>query len=319
MDRIPGRICFSQELFITGVLVLIFATLCVSSAFATPQTRPFWTEKSAFIEGDDLFVVGVASKARTVEEARKQAFEQGKTELMNYAQITSLEAQGLVIETQMTFEEPNPDGTVTVYRLLRVPASKLVAIQGRVQAQSRLQEQTLEQSRKELLAIQQSLAQKQQDLDKRSREIESSVGTVSRLQVALGEKATKLDQQQKQVEQMLQQLTKSLQVSPDSTKEKPTSGSLIENLKQVEVQLDEREQDLDRMYRSIQERIRNNSQKVCRYITPAMKPSEVRGLLGTPDGEKYSGFDSDDTWSYGTAWVTFGPTSLVLSVGGCNK
>lgn len=59
---------------------------------------------------------------------------------MNFAQITSLESQGLVIETQMTFEEPNADDTVTVYRLLRVPAAKLVAIQGRLQAQSRAQE-----------------------------------------------------------------------------------------------------------------------------------------------------------------------------------
>ena len=104
-------------------VVLLAITLLPASALpAGHENQPFWTEKSAFVEGDDLFVVGVATKARSVEEGRKQAFEQGKIELMNYAQITSLEAQGLVIETQMTYEEPNPDGTVTVYRLLRVPA-----------------------------------------------------------------------------------------------------------------------------------------------------------------------------------------------------
>ena len=69
---------------------------------------------------------------------------------MNYAQITSLEAQGLVIETQMTYEELNPEGTVTVYRLLRVPAAKLVAIQGRLNEQARAQEQSLEKTRQEL-------------------------------------------------------------------------------------------------------------------------------------------------------------------------
>ena len=93
---------------LTGVL------LATSLAWAAKDARPFWTEKSSFIEGEELFVVGVASKARTVEEGRRQAFEQGKVELMNFAQITNLEAQGLVIETQMTFEEPNADGTVTV-------------------------------------------------------------------------------------------------------------------------------------------------------------------------------------------------------------
>jgi hypothetical protein len=118
---------FITEIIVTGIL------LSVSIAWAGKEARPFWTEKSSFIEGEELFVVGVASKTRTVEEGRRQAFEQGKVELMNFAQITSLEAQGLVIETQMTFEESNADGTVTVYRLLRVPASKLVSIQARLQ------------------------------------------------------------------------------------------------------------------------------------------------------------------------------------------
>ena len=132
-------------------VVLLAITLLPASALpAGHENQPFWTEKSAFVEGDDLFVVGVATKARSFEEGRKQAFEQGKIELMNYAQITSLEAQGLVIETQMTYEELNPEGTVTVYRLLRVPAAKLVAIQGRLNEQARAQEQSLEKTRQEL-------------------------------------------------------------------------------------------------------------------------------------------------------------------------
>ena len=144
-----------------NILIFAICMIAAPSVYAAKDGRPFWTEKSAFIEGEDLYVVGVASKAKNAEEGRRQAFEQGKIELMNYAQVTSLEAQGLVIETQMTFEEANPDNTINVFRLLRVPAAKLVAIQGRLQAQSKLQEQTLEQSRKELLGIQQSLAQKQ--------------------------------------------------------------------------------------------------------------------------------------------------------------
>jgi hypothetical protein len=198
-------------------LVVALGLNSVSTVFSA--SRPFWAEKSAFIEGDDLLVVGVASKARTVEEGRRQAFEEGKIELMNYAQITSLDAQGLVVETQMTFEEPHADGTVTVYRLLRVPLSKLMAIQGRLEKQSRAQEQTIEQSRKELAAI----------------------------QVTLGEKAMKLDQQQRQIEQMLQQINAKLALKSTLNNRSEQSGSLVDQLKETEARLDAGEQEADKV------------------------------------------------------------------------
>jgi hypothetical protein len=137
---------------------LIAPTL--SSAVALREHRPFWTEKSAYVEGDELFVVGIRSKARTAEEGRQQAFIQGKIELTNYAQISSLEAQGVVIETQMTYEEDNADGTVNVFRLLHVPIAKLVAIQGRLANQTQVQQQALDQARRELSQAQYSLHQK---------------------------------------------------------------------------------------------------------------------------------------------------------------
>lgn len=269
---------------VTGIL------LSASLALAAKDARPFWTEKSSFIEGEELFVVGVASKVRTVEEGRRQAFEQGKVELMNFAQITSLEAQGLVIETQMTFEEPNADGTVTVYRLLRVPASKLVGIQGRLKAQSQAQEQTLDQARKELAVIQQ----------------------------ALGEKATKLDQQQRQVEQMLQQINAKLQASTTPTNRSERSGSLIDRLKETDAKLDASEQELSRLSRQIQERVLSRSQKACEHIIPGMNQSEVTRLLGTPDGQA-NGIATNyiDTWAYGNSVVQFTKQKVVSGVSGC--
>ncbi|WP_447973814.1 hypothetical protein [Nitrospira sp. Kam-Ns4a] len=86
------------------LLGVLFASLpSASPVLAASASRPFWTEKSSFIEGDDLFVVGVASHVRTMEEGRQKAFEHGKLELMNFAQVTDLEARGLTIETQMTY------------------------------------------------------------------------------------------------------------------------------------------------------------------------------------------------------------------------
>lgn len=299
---------------LTGVL------LASSHAWAGKDARPFWTEKSSFIEGEELFVVGVASKARTVEEGRRQAFEQGKVELMNFAQITTLETQGLVIETQMTFEEPNADGTVTVYRLLRVPASRLVAIQGRLQAQSRAHEQTLEQSRKEMAVVQQTLSQKWHELETRSKSIQDTLAAVSLLQVTLGEKATKLEQQQRQVEQMLQQINAKLGASGVSGSRSERGGGLVDYLKETEAKLDASEQELNRLSRQIQERVSSSSQKACRYVMPGMTSAEVRRILGGPDGQEKGPFTSYlDTWAYGNSIVSFSRQGVVASTSGCAR
>lgn len=278
-----------QAISVVG-FVLTGILLSISLAWAAKDARPFWAEKSSFIEGEELFVVGVASRARTVEEGRRQAFEQGKVELMNFAQITSLEAQGLVIETQMTFEEPNADGTVTVYRLLRVPASKLVGIQGRLKAQSQVQEQAIEQSRKELAVIQQTL----------------------------GEKATKLDQQQRQIEQMLQQINAKIQSISTPTNRSERSVSLVDRLKETDVKLDASEQELGRLSRQVQERVQSRSQKACRYVTPGMNSSEVKRLLGDPDGRQNDILTHFlDTWAYGSSIVHFSGQGVVSSTSGC--
>ncbi len=121
---------FKRGRLLGGALI---AALLVSLALsqytgvsAARDNRPFWTERSTRILGDDLYVVGVASRAKTTEEGRQLAFEHGKQELLNFTQAASL--NGLTIDTQMTYEEHNEDGSVTVFRLLRVPIPKLLAL-----------------------------------------------------------------------------------------------------------------------------------------------------------------------------------------------
>jgi len=121
-----------EFLRIAGIPALIFlGHLALSSgAFpATSHNRPDWTEKSSFVIGDDLFAVGVASRAPTIEEGRQKAFDHGIMEIMNFAQTARL--SDLVIETQMTFEETNPGRTFTVYRLLKVSVTKLLETRDR--------------------------------------------------------------------------------------------------------------------------------------------------------------------------------------------
>ncbi len=136
---------------VSGLSLGFLSCVLLSAALADAPSRPFWAEKASFIEGDDLYVVGVASGMPSREVARQQAFEHGKTEAMNFAQVTNLEGLGLVIETQMTYEEENADGSVTVFRLLRVPIGKLLTLQRRGQPGGQTRPATVQQYRAEWL------------------------------------------------------------------------------------------------------------------------------------------------------------------------
>lgn len=288
------------------VLCLLSAPL---PAGAASSSRPFWTEKTAYVEGEDLFVVGIATKARTPEEGRQQAFERGKVELMNFAQVTDLEAQGLVIETQMTYEEANPDGSVNVFRLLRVPVTRLRAIQGHLQIKGQDQLRALDQSRQELLAVQQSLSQRQQELETRSRDIQARLAEVTKLQASLSEKAQKIEQQQRQVERLLQQLG-SKETRPGTAHE---TGPTLERLKQVEAQLDQREQELEEVAARITERMRATARKACKFVRLGMNQADLRTILGEPDGRSIL------QWSYGGVTLHFSLAFVVDRIEGCGR
>ncbi len=96
------------------------------------DTRPFWTEQSAYVEGDSLYVVGVASNVKTIEEGRIKAFDHGKKELTNYLLLNNLEGSGIKLETQMTYEEKNSNGTYNIFRLMFTDLKKLTLIQNKI-------------------------------------------------------------------------------------------------------------------------------------------------------------------------------------------
>ena len=52
--------------------VAAFVVLLVAmQAHSAEYNRPFWTEKSSYIERDVLYAVGVATQAKTQEEGRQ--------------------------------------------------------------------------------------------------------------------------------------------------------------------------------------------------------------------------------------------------------
>ena len=199
-------------------MILTFQSFSIIPCWAETNKRPFWTKQSSFMEGEDLFVVGIALHAETVEEGRKRAFENAKVELMNFAQVTDVEAKGLVIETQTTFEETNPIGMTTVYHLLRVPAKKLVEIQEHLQEQTRLQGQAFDKSQRDLQLVQQVVVSRYQRLEEQNRQIQETLDSMSRLQESLGEKALRFEQAHTEVEQLLQLLSAKVKdTQPTST------------------------------------------------------------------------------------------------------
>jgi hypothetical protein len=308
--------------------------------------RPFWTKQSSFVEGEDLFVVGRAPHAATVEEGRKQAFQNAKVELMNYAQVTDVEAKGVVIDTQMTFEEPpNPLGMITVYQLLRVPAKKLIEIQGQVQEQTRLQGQALDQSQRDLQLVQQAVVKRYQRIEEQNRQIQGTLDSVSRLQESSRERVLRIEQAHTEVEQLLQQLSAKVRateltstpfaspaMSNNFTKEKSMAEPLLRRIKDTEKKLDAQEAQLKDLSKRAKARLAKEDElaraleKKCKYLVRGMTREEVGQIMSEP-AEQYLHIPSKTTSSKyrymnksgatGIISIGFAFNELVDSLDGC--
>ena len=86
--------------------------------------RPFWTQKTCYRMDDIVFGVGLSMGKRALEAARKESFRAALWEISNYAQIEDTTL--LLVETQMTYEEQRPDGTYSVWRLVKTPLALLL-------------------------------------------------------------------------------------------------------------------------------------------------------------------------------------------------
>jgi hypothetical protein len=108
------------------MLLLLFIALTLTPSISYASDRPFWTEQASFTFDDTLYAIGVATNAPSSEAGRQAAFTNRLNEIRNYAQVDTL--NNLQVETQMTFEQPQSDGRVSVWRLLRVSMDGLRAV-----------------------------------------------------------------------------------------------------------------------------------------------------------------------------------------------
>lgn len=96
--------------------------LTAPSAFAD---MPFWAEKSAFTQGDRVYFVGVSTQAKSIEEGRAKALESARHELSQY--LRAIDTSVITLESQMTYQCINPNGTYNVYRLTFAYLAQLTA------------------------------------------------------------------------------------------------------------------------------------------------------------------------------------------------
>jgi len=109
------------------ISLFVAGTISVAVDLQATSNRPFWTEQAMFRFGEDMFFTGRSTCVSSAEEGRQRAYNAALQEILNYTRAK--EVVGIPIETQMIYEEDDSDscrsGHVSVWRLLRAPASKL--------------------------------------------------------------------------------------------------------------------------------------------------------------------------------------------------
>jgi len=246
--------------------------------------RPFWTEKSTFIEGDALYAVGVASKSKTIEDGREKAFQKGRMEVMNYAQIANLDGAGITIETQMTYEERNKDRTYNVYRLLKTDVKKLLNAQKKQQTTTQARIKELDKMLVVNKALTADYVSKQKEIAMLAQEGKDAVRELQEI---------KNDAIQKQ--QDLENLYRIIE-------EKISNRQItIKRIKQKRSEYNTQEEEIERLFQEIKNRVVERSKKAKKYIIRGMKKEDVKNLLGKPDGVELLG----DLWHYGSISIFF--------------
>jgi hypothetical protein len=104
--------------YIILTALLFYPAFCLAE-LPDSESRPFWTQKTCYLEGRMVYGVGVAMGEKSLENARRKSFEAARREIANFAQLK--ETTLLIIETQMTYEEMGNDSSFSVWRLVKIP------------------------------------------------------------------------------------------------------------------------------------------------------------------------------------------------------
>ena len=313
-----------------GATFLILSITWISAEFVN-AARPFWTKTPSYIEGEFLYVVGTVSGMASLAEAKQQALIHGKLELMNFAQISEVGAEGLTLETRHTYVEKNPDGSVNVFQLLRIPASNVLEAQARLHVQRKAQAAELKASQKNLAIVRKVLLTRQQTIDEQTASIDTLIQRINKKQQAYTQKTQEIDKRQAEITQLevalegkfasIDEQMKQVNVLLEQYKTKGEAQTeKLGDLKAEEGKIQENEAAIQRIQQAILARLEKTENMACHYVSPGMSPKDVKDVLGKPAGEKHSyANERYDTWAYGTTKVNFDAQGVVGSVTGCTS
>ena|SRR3990172_1345841 len=278
-------------LFSCLIIIMFFPPVI----FAAENQRPFWTEQSTFIEGDTLYTVGVASNAKTVEEGRELSFSRGRTEIMNYAQIANLDGAGIVIETQMTHEERNLDGTYHVYRLLKTDVIKLVSTKQDIQHSSKEKIAELGKMLEVNRALTETFINKRLELEGLSQKGKEILLDVEKIK-------NDVTQKRKELEEVYNKFEAEIK----------TRETVISKFEEKKVIIDKQDKQIDQLHKRIMDRIYSKGEMAKKYAKEGMTTIDVVSLLGEPDGANLttSGYYS----YYGRTKLFFNNASILVAI-----
>lgn len=103
------------------MLPQLFILVFIQYAVADTK-RPFWTEKSSYMEGDRVYFIGVSTNSPSIEVGRALARKAIEQELSSYLGVMNI--KGVTLNTQVTFEE-KADHHLNVYRLMWVSVDQI--------------------------------------------------------------------------------------------------------------------------------------------------------------------------------------------------
>ncbi|GJL62854.1 MAG: hypothetical protein NPIRA04_15080 [Nitrospirales bacterium] len=320
---------FRQAVSVGSIITIL--TLGSFNLEPVSGARPFWTKSSSYIEGEFVYLVGTVSNMASLAEAKQQALVHGKLELMNFAKISEIDAEKLLLETRHSYVEKNSDGSVNVFQLLRIPASTVLEAQTRLQAKRKAQAVELEASHKQLSTIHNVLLTRQQTIDEQTASLDTLIGHISKKQQGYAQKTQEIDQRQTEIRQLELTLEEKFASIDDQMKQVShllqqykTKGEAqtiqLNNLKDEEAKLQENEEEIQRIQQAVLARLKKTGTMACQYVSPGMAPADVKKVLGNPSGEKHSyANERYDTWAYGTSKVNFDAQGVVESVTGCQN
>ena len=307
-----------------------FIWLIVFSVEEGNAARPFWTNTPSYVEGHYLYVLGSVRNMPSLEVGKQQALVHGKLQLMNVAQVSEVGTDDLALEARHTYVENNPNGTVNVYQLFRIPAAKVLEAQAKLQTQQKTQQRALTQSQQELTTLQDSLRNKQQTVTAQLATVEEKLKEITSTQERFTIQSEAIDKQQLAIERLQATLKgkfaaidKDIQQMDKFLKELQTKSQaqddIIDRLKGIEESLEEKEVHVRLLHQAIVTRLEEHATLACKYVKPGMTPQQVKKLLGDPSGEKLPFLDERyDIWAYGRAKINFDSQGMVKSVTGCD-